>query len=221
MWCTIVGLHFQTREDSAPQWCSSTQDPPHHEMHIVQFCEVCAGLYIVHCALLRPQCIPNPNNYKNILLSRSFKVDLIFGRILRYWFAAKWFVQCTFHWGSLQWMPRVPETRPSLLPRGLAGYAGWAAPPCSAAYPGARCPIPTGMPATPHSSALLSLLPISRLRFCPRAGIGRMSQVGEVLLVKVNCMCAGASWSQQCRVPTGLATPLLVQVGRSGHSLTG
>ena len=84
-----------------------------------------------------------------------------------------------------------------------------------------QCRIPTGMPATPQSSALLSLLPISRLRFCPRAGAWQDMPAGHTApshcwhvytLVQAGC--------QQCRVPTGLATPLLLLEGRGGETQT-
>ena len=109
-------------------------------------------------------------------------------------------------------VPRVPETRPSLLPRGLAGYAGWAGTSllCSRSWCTAWCTvpwpshIPTSTLATPQPSALLSLS-LSGANF------------------QIEVLPQGKAWQdvpgvqgdpRSCIVvPSGLATPLLVLEG--------
>ena len=91
-------------------------------------------------------------------------------------------------------MPRVPETRPSLLPRGSPGYAGL---PVGCAWGWRPVPTTTAVPRPNRKLPSLRMLPIFRLRFCPEPGLGRI---------------CGSSYSVKRKartcillVPTGLA----------------
>ena len=142
------------------------------------FSEVCTECchYDVHCTLLPPQITTSLNNEEEKTFScwGALKCIAVFGIALRYIegrqvicamyillgiFAveAKSAGNPTFPFApGLARICRVGGTL-------LCSSISWCTP--------CRWRIPTGMPATPQSCALLSPLPNSRLRFCPRAAL--------------------------------------------------
>ena len=223
-------MHFKTRKHIMV----------HHTLHqivqIVHNSEVCIVLVMCTAPCYHLSAENTKQLQKHFIVADLSLCIAAFGSPVQYILADEWIVQSTFQWivHLFRWIVHLVAvdaksagnpTFPFAPGLGRICRVGGTSLLCSISWcqPEWHCAsqsIP--MPATPWSCALLLSppLPISRLRFCPRAGAWQDMPAGHTApshcwhvytLVQAGC--------QQCRVPTGLATPLLAAPTR--HSLIG